>query len=171
MTGRDDIDVWDNLQQIRRSRSTRCPAYEAACLLAFGLAALAAALFLIGQSVARYTSATVADLQVLQAAGHDPAAGHRAPLPPGPPWPGWPAARWAWRAPSWLRDGCRSAWLPSPSRTPGIDADWLVLAPGWVLVPLLVLAGSAAAAAVALAAGRRQAPQRRSAIAAGRWPR
>ena len=49
---------------------------------------------------------------------------------------------------------------------PGIDADWLVLAPGWVLVPLLVLAGSAAAAAVALAAGRRQVPQRRSAIAA-----
>ena len=40
--------------------------YEAACLLAFGLAALAAALFLVGQSVARYTSATVADLQVLR---------------------------------------------------------------------------------------------------------
>jgi hypothetical protein len=49
---------------------------------------------------------------------------------------------------------------------PGIDADWLVLIPGWVLVPLLVLAGSAIAAAVALAAGRRQAPPRRSAIAA-----
>ncbi len=51
-------------------------------------------------------------------AGHDPEAGHRRRLCRARAWPGWPAARWAWRAPSWLRDGCRSAWLPSPSRTP-----------------------------------------------------
>ena len=50
----------------------RITRYEAACLLAFALAALVAALFLIGQSVARYTSATVADLQVLQAVGMTP---------------------------------------------------------------------------------------------------
>ena len=31
--------------------------YEAACLLAFGLAALLAALILVGQAVARYASA------------------------------------------------------------------------------------------------------------------
>ena len=68
VTGRSDIDVWDNLQQIG-DPIHKVSAYEAACLLAFGLAALAAALFLIGQSVARYTSATVADLQVLQALG------------------------------------------------------------------------------------------------------
>ena len=68
MTGRSDIDVWDNLQQIG-APVNKVFAYEAACLLAFGLAALVAALFLIGQSVARYTSATVADLQVLQALG------------------------------------------------------------------------------------------------------
>ena len=68
VTGRSDIDVWDNLQQIGDPMH-QVFAYEAACLLAFGLAALAAALFLIGQSVARYTSATVADLQVLQALG------------------------------------------------------------------------------------------------------
>jgi MacB-like periplasmic core domain/FtsX-like permease family len=60
----------------------------------------------------------------------------------------------------WMPIGLASIAEPHP----GIDADWVVLAPGWVLVPLLVLAGSAAAAAVALAAGRRQTPQRRSAI-------
>jgi hypothetical protein len=53
----------------------RVTGYEAACLLAFALAALVTAFFLVGQSVARYVSATVADLQVLQVVGHDPAAG------------------------------------------------------------------------------------------------
>ena len=43
--------------------------YEAACLLAFGLAALLAALVLVGQSVARYASAAVAELLVLRAVG------------------------------------------------------------------------------------------------------
>ena len=71
MTGRSDIDVWNNREYFGGTieRTTR---YEAACLLAFALAALVAALFLIGQSVARYTSATVADLQVLQAVGMTP---------------------------------------------------------------------------------------------------
>ena len=71
VTGRSDIDVWNNRENFGGSieRITR---YEAACLLAFALAALVAALFLVGQSVARYTSATVADLQVLQAVGMTP---------------------------------------------------------------------------------------------------
>ena len=68
VTGRHDIDVWDNSEKFG-DPVRRVTAYEAACLLAFGLAALAAALFLIGQSVARYISATVPDLQVLQAVG------------------------------------------------------------------------------------------------------
>ena len=41
-------------------------------MLAFGLAALAAAFFLLGQSIARYISATVADLQLLRAPGMTP---------------------------------------------------------------------------------------------------
>jgi FtsX-like permease family len=49
---------------------------------------------------------------------------------------------------------------------PGISADWLVLGIGWAAAPLLVLAGSALAAATALAAGRAQRPPRRSAVAA-----
>ncbi len=140
-------------------------AYEAVCLLAFGLAALAAALFLIGQSVARYTSATVADLQVLQTLGMTRGQAVAAACA-GPALAGLAGSTLgvagAIVASRWMPIGMASIAEPHP----GIDADWLVLGPGWVLVPLLVLAGSAAAAAVALAAGRRQAPQRRSAIAA-----
>ena len=164
VTGRSDIDVWDNLQQIGDPMH-KVSAYEAACLLAFGLAALVAALFLIGQSVARYTSATVADLQVLQALGMTRGQAIAA-ASAGPALAGVAGSTLgvagAIVASRWMPIGMASIAEPHP----GIDADWFVLAPGWVLVPLLVLAGSATAAAVALAAGRRQAAQRRSAIAA-----
>ena len=164
VTGRSDIDVWDNLQQIGDPMH-KVSAYEAACLLAFGLAALAAALFLIGQSVARYTSATVADLQVLQALGMTRrqviAAASAGPALAGVAGSTLGVAG-AIVASRWMPIGLASIAEPHP----GIDADWLVLIPGWILVPLLVLAGSAAAAAMALTAGRRQATQRRSAIAA-----
>jgi hypothetical protein len=164
VTGRSDIDIWDNQQQIG-DPVNKVFAYEAACLLAFGLAALAAALFLIGQSVARYTSATVADLQVLQALGLTRGQAVAAACA-GPALAGVAGSTLgvagAIVASRWMPIGLASIAEPHP----GIDADWVVLGPGWVLVPLLVLAGSAAAAAVALAAGRRQAPQRRSVIAA-----
>jgi FtsX-like permease family protein len=160
-TGRSDIDVWDNLQQIGDPMH-KVSAYEAACLLAFGLAALAAALFLIGQSIARYTSATVADLQVLQALGMTRAQAVAAACA-GPALAGVAGGTLgvagAIAASRWMPIGLASIAEPHP----GIEADWAVLGPGWVLVPVLVLAGSAAAAAFALAAGR-QAPQRRSAI-------
>jgi hypothetical protein len=162
VTGRSDIDVWDNQQQIGDPMH-QVSDYEAACLLAFGLAALAAALFLIGQSIARYTSATVADLQVLQALGMTRGQAIAA-ASAGPALAGVAGSTLgvagAIVASRWMPIGMASIAEPHP----GIDADWLVLAPAWVLVPLLVLAGSAAAAAVALAAGRRQTPQRRSAI-------
>jgi MacB-like periplasmic core domain/FtsX-like permease family len=164
VTGRSDIDVWDNLQQIGDPMH-KVSAYEAACLLAFGLAALAAALFLIGQSVARYTSATVADLQVLQALGMTRGQAIAA-ASAGPALAGVAGSTLgvagAIVASRWMPIGLASIAEPHP----GIDADWFVLGPGWILVPLLVLAGSVTAAAVALTAGRRQAPQRRSAIAA-----
>lgn len=48
---------------------------------------------------------------------------------------------------------------------PGIDVDWVVLGAGWVIAPLLVLAGAAAAAASALTASRRHPDCRRSAVA------
>ena len=164
VTGRHDIDVWDNSEKFG-DPVRRVTAYEAACLLAFGLAALAAALFLIGQSVARYTSATVPDLQVLQAVGMTRpqaiAAASAGPFLAGLAG-GTLGVAGAAVASRWMPIGVASIAEPNP----GISLDWLVLGPGWVLVPLLVLAGSAAAAAVALSAGRRPAARRRSAIAA-----
>ena len=164
VTGQPNIDVWNNRENFG-APLVRITRYEAACLLAFALAALVAALFLIGQSVARYTSATVADLQVLQAVGMTPRqAVASATAPPllaaaAGTTLGVAAAIVASR---WMPIGYASYSEPHP----GIDADWLILGPGWVLVPLLVAAGSAAAAALALTARRRQSAPRRSAVAA-----
>ena len=163
-TGRSDIDVWNNRETFG-GQLVRITRYEAACLLAFALAALVAALFLIGQSVARYTSATVADLQVLQAVGMTPRQAVASATAP----PLLAAAAGATLgvvaaivASRWMPIGAASYTEPHP----GIDVDWLILGPGWVLAPLLVAAGSAAAAALTLTARRRQAVPRRSAVAA-----
>ena len=169
VTGRSDIDVWNN-REFFGGPIERITGYEAACLLAFALAALVAAMFLIGQSVARYTSATVADLQVLQAVGMTPRqAVASATAPPflaalAGSTLGVAAAIVASR---WMPIGAASYVEPHP----GIDADWLILGPGWLLAPVLVAAGSAAVAALALggppAAGRR-APVRRGRGRGGR---
>ncbi|HEY3651578.1 MAG TPA: ABC transporter permease, partial [Streptosporangiaceae bacterium] len=138
VTGRSDIDVWNNRENFGNAVE-RIIRYEAACLLAFALAALVAALFLVGQSVARYTSATVADLQVLQAVGMTPRqAVASATAPPlvaaaAGSTLGVAAALVASR---WMPIGYASYSEPHP----GIDADWLILGPGWILAPLLVAA-------------------------------
>ncbi len=164
VTGRSDIDVWNNLVYFGGplQRLTR---YEAACLLAFALAALVAAIFLIGQSVARYTSETVADLQVLQAVGLTPRQAVASAAAP----PFLAAAAGATLgvvaaivASRWMPIGAASYTEPHP----GIDVDWLILGPGWVIAPVMVLAGSAATAALALTARRRQAIPRRSGVVA-----
>jgi hypothetical protein len=164
VTGRSDIDVLENREYFGGS-TQRVTGYEAACLLAFALAALVAALFLIGQAVARYTSAALADLQVLQAVGLTPRqAVACATLP----------ALLAAAAGSTLGVAtaiAASEWMPIGAASfvephPGIDADWLILGPGWLLAPALVAAGSAAAAALTLAVRRRPAGRRRSAVAA-----
>jgi hypothetical protein len=162
-TGRSDIDVWNNLEffgdSVRRSTG-----YEAAWLLAFGLAALVAALFLIGQSLIRYIFATAVDLQVLQSLGLTrrqavasavvgPYLGTAAGATLG--------VAGAIVASRWMPIGLASLVEPHP----GVEADWLVLAAGWIFASLLALAGSAAAAASALAAGRPHTVPRRSTIA------
>lgn len=163
VTGRSDIDVWNNVASIG-DPFRRITAYEAAWLLAFGLAALVAALFLVGQSVARYTSATVADLQVLQAVGMT----QRQAVASAAAAPFLAAVAGATTgvagaivASQWMPIGLAAITEPHP----GLDADWLVLGTGWVIAPLLVLAGSALAAAAALTAGRRHIAPRPSAVA------
>jgi FtsX-like permease family len=164
VTGRSDIDVWDN-REFFGGPVLRLTRYESACLLAFALAALVAALFLVGQSVARFTSATVADLQVLQAVGMTPRqAVASATAPP----------LLAAAAGATLGVGAAivaSRWMPIGAASysephPGIDADWLILGLGWVLAPALVAAGAAAAAALALTARRKAVPRRSSVAAA-----
>ena len=68
VTGRSDIDMWDNADTIGRTVGKR-PDYEAFCLLAFGVAALLASLFLVGQVVIRYAASGASELRVLQAVG------------------------------------------------------------------------------------------------------
>ena len=163
VTGRSDIDVQNNLVAIG-GPIRKVTGYEAACLLAFGLAALVAAFFLVGQAVARYTSATVVDLQVLQAVGMTQrqavASASAAPF----------LAAIAGATAGVAGAIVASRWMPIGAAAivephPGLDVDWLVLGAGWVIAPLLVLAGSAAAAATALTAGRRHGAQRRSTVA------
>jgi hypothetical protein len=164
VSGRSDIDLWNSRAYIGGA-AERIISYESACLLAFALAALVAALFLVGQSVARYTSATVADLQVLQAVGMTP--GQAVAAASAPPL----LAALAGSTLGVVAAIVASEWMPIAYASyaephPGIDVDWLILGPGWVLAPALVAAGAAAAAALTLAARRRRIAPRRSAIAA-----
>ncbi|TKK83844.1 hypothetical protein FDA94_31955, partial [Herbidospora galbida] len=80
LTGRDDIDVWNNAD--KGNRLKRLIAFEAACLLAFGLAAFGAAVVIIGQAVARYTAAASVDLRALRALGMTPRQAIRAAVTP-----------------------------------------------------------------------------------------
>jgi hypothetical protein len=164
VSGRSDIDVWNSLVDLG-GPFKRITGYEAACLLAFALAALVAAFFLIGQSVSRYTSATMADLQVLQAVGMTPrqavAAASAGPFLAAVAGATLGVAG-AIVVSRWMPIGLASIAEPHP----GIDADWVILGPGWVIAPALVAAGAAATATMTLTARRRRAVPRRSAIVA-----
>jgi len=164
VTGRSDIDV-PTIQGFWVDPVRRLIQYETYCLLGFALAALVAALFLVGQAVARYTSATMADLAVLQSVGMTSrqvvAAAAAAPLVAAAAGATLGVAA-AIVASRWMPIGAASYLEPHP----GIDADWQILGTGWVLAPALVTAAAAAAAALALAARRHQATPRRSGVAA-----
>ena len=138
--------------------------YEAACLLAFGLAALLAALVLVGQAVARYASAAMAELLVLRAVGltRRQAAASAALAPCLAATAGATlGVAAAIVASNWMPIGVASLSEPNP----GISADWLVLGVGWAAAVLLVLAATAVIAWTGLRAGA-PAPARRSATVA-----
>jgi hypothetical protein len=165
VTGRSDIDVLDENIWIGDTART-LTGYEAACLLAFGLAALLAALVLVGQSVARYASAAVAELLVLRAVGLTRRqAAASAALAPGLAAVAGATIGVAAAivASNWMPIGAASLAEPSP----GISADWLVLGVGWAAAVLLVLAATAAIAWTALRAGPAALARRSPAVAAG----
>jgi hypothetical protein len=70
VSGRRDIEFFDLVDTA--THYVDVSGFEARSLLAFALAAAIAAVFLIGQSVARYAAGTTADLQVLRAFGMPP---------------------------------------------------------------------------------------------------
>jgi FtsX-like permease family len=162
LTRRADIDVWNRPAQLRQQQ--RSFSFQARCLLAFGGAALVAAIVLVGQAIARYTAASVVDLQVVRALGMTP----------------WQAVRAAAAGPflaalagatvGVLAAGVASRWFPIGSAAlaepaPGMRIDATVLGAGWAAIPLAVLVWSLAAGWVGLVAQRRSAVDRRSAVA------
>ncbi len=164
LTGRSDIDVWDLPAQARDIQHGI--AFEARCLAAFALAAFAAALFLIGQAIARYAAATVAELQTMRALGMTPTQAIAAAAA-GPAISGvlgaLLGALGAYLISYWTPIGTASFLEPAP----GLSFDWVVLGPAIAVTVVLVAGGAAAAAWLAVGAARRGAPIRRSAIAAG----
>jgi len=163
VTGRSDVDVWDDYDkfgaQIRKGTG-----YEAAVLLAFGLAALLAALFLVGQTIARYAADTAQDLRVLQVMG---LTRRRAAA--------WAGSVLGLAAVAGATVGVAAAliasrWMPIGVASyvephPGFAADWLVLGPGAAAAVLLVAGGTALLTWSALTA-RRASASRGSAVAA-----
>ncbi len=138
--------------------------FEAGALLAFGLAALLAAIVLVGQFIVRYAASSVADLRVLRGLGMTPrqaalaaAAGPFLAAAVGTG-VGSGAAILVSR---WMPFGAAAPYEPHP----GLDADWLVLGAGWLLGPVLIGCVAAVAATVALANVGHQAVAGSSAVA------
>ena len=160
-TGRADIDIW-NFPALTRD-AQRHVRFDSDALAASGLAALVAALFLVGQAIVRYAASSAVELQTMRALGMTRlqalATAVAGPLIAGVTGAAAGTAL-AWAASGWLPYGVVGGFEPRPGR----DVDPLVLGLGLLLVPLLVLAGAAAAAVLALRPDRRPAA-RRSAVA------
>ncbi len=163
VTGRANIDIWDLRSQDAAYQHQI--SFESRCLLALAGAALLASAFLIGQALARYASASAADLQVLRGLGVPPwlavacvAAG---PAIAGLAGAGLAVAL-AFGVSPWFPIGTASVFEPAP----GASADWIVLGPGAAAIAVLVGAGAVAAGYAAVRAAAHDRPARRSAIAA-----
>jgi cell division protein FtsX len=162
LTGRSDIDIWDRPDQAREAQ--RHIVFEARCLVALGIAAFIAAVFLIGQAIARYVAANTAELQALRALGLTPRQSIIT-ASAGPAVVGVVGAALAAIAATigsnWTPIGEASLIEPNP----GTSLDWVVLGPGIAVILLLVAAAGLATAALALGASRRAQSGRRSAVA------
>jgi hypothetical protein len=163
LTGRSDIDVWNLEDQFVRPVQKEIT-FEARCLAAFALAAFIAALFLVGQAIARYAAASTAELHTLRALGMSP----RQAIVTATAGPAIVGATGS--VLGVLGSVVASRWFPIGSaraleRSPGTSVDWVVIGPGSAVVAVLVAGGAAAAAWLALSAARRTATARRSTVA------
>ena len=163
VSGRTDLDQKNLVEEGRRVSATTD--FEAEALLGFALAATVAAVFLVGQSVARYSASTVAALHALRAVGlTEPQARVAAALGPA-------AAALAGTAAGIAAAASASRWFPIGTAAllepdPGLALDLPVLLTGAVAVPVLVTAGAVLAAGPALRSARSGTSPRRSAVAA-----
>lgn len=162
VTGRSDIDVWNWPERVRQQQHST--SFQARCLLAFGAAALLAAMFLVGQAIVRYATAGTAELQTMRALGVMPRQ-VVATVSAGPALAGFAGGALgvcgAVVASQWFPIGSASAFESAP----GVSGDWAVLLPGLLLVSLLVTGAAAAAGVISLGASRRAARARRSSVA------
>ncbi|WP_203417111.1 ABC transporter permease [Jiangella ureilytica] len=163
VSGRSDIDFMDLAEDGRHARDVT--SFEADALQAFALAAGAAAIFLVGQAVARFAASSATELQVVQAlgmttrqAGLAATAGPVAAAVLG----SLLGAAGAVVASQWFPIGTAALLEPDP----GVAADPLVLAGIGALTPLLAAAGALAAARLALRSARTARRGRSSALAA-----
>jgi hypothetical protein len=159
-----EIEFSNLLDQWRGAQ--REASFEARCLLAFGVAALIAALFLVGQALARYTGGSTSELRSLRAVGATPrqmiAAASSGPLIVGSIG-GLGGVLGAYLASKYFPLGTAGIVEPSLGRS----VDWVVFGPGIAAVILLVALAAGTAAWFGLAAARRDAAARRSTLASG----
>ena len=163
LTGRSDIGLL-NLVQMQRDEQHQI-AFESRCLVAFSIAAFVAALFLVGQAITRYAAATTVEMHTLRALGMTP--GQTTQLATiGPAIVGVLGSGLgvlaSWLASSWFPFGTAALFEASQGR----QWDPIVKGSGVALVSVIVAAGSAAAARLAVGAARRGVQTRRSAVAA-----
>jgi ABC-type lipoprotein release transport system permease subunit len=162
VSGRTDIDYFNQFEALAHTEEVT--GFEADALVAFAVAAGIAATFLVGQSITRYSWATVADLQTLRALGFDRRQTRVAAVA-GPA-----LAATAGAVLGAVAAVVASRWFPVGSAaglepSPGFDVDWLVLGAGLVAVPLLASLLAFVSAWTALRPAAARAVERGSRVA------
>jgi ABC-type lipoprotein release transport system permease subunit len=164
ITGRNDIDVWDETEVAQHTREVA--GFEASSLAVFACAAAIAALFIVGQAVVRHVTSTLADLEPLRAVGMTPVE-TRAAVVLGPSvasFAGWMiGTAVAVEASRWFPVGTASTLEPAP----GVSLDLVVLGLGLAATMVLTIGGAAAIAFATLRRRATEAAPRRSTVAAG----
>ncbi|PZF84927.1 FtsX-like permease family protein [Jiangella anatolica] len=162
-TGRTDVSIWNLAATTDFDQGI--VDIETTALLVFATAAGVAAMFLVGQAIARYAAAAVAELRVLRALGLSPrqvvVAATTGPV----------LAAVLGATAGAVVSVLASAWFPVGTAArrepaPGIDVDWAVVATGWGGIVLATGAGAALTAGLALRATRAPTSSRRSTVAA-----
>lgn len=162
-TGRTDVSVWNLAETMVFDQGI--VDIETTALGVFAAAAGVAAVFLVGQAIARYAAAAVTELRVLRALGLSPRQ-VVVSATAGPVLAGVLGA-----TAGVVGSVLASAWFPIGTAAqrepaPGIDVDWTVVALGWCGVVLGTGAAAALTAVLALRATRLASSPHRSAVAA-----